>query len=73
MKIDILMLRPDSKGRISLGELSKDVTSYKIEKMENGQLLLTPYTEIPFSEKWVFENPDLLDEFKKYINQKTKT
>lgn len=63
------MLRPDAKGRIALGELAKGVSSYKIAKNENGQIILTPYTEIPYSEKWIFENPDLLEEFKKHVEQ----
>ena len=65
-----LMLRPDAKGRISLGELAKGVSSYKVTKNENGQLTFTPYAEIPYSEKWLFENADLLEEFKKHVSQK---
>ena len=63
------MLRPDAKWRVALGELAKGVSSYKISKNENGQITLTPYTEIPYSEKWIFENPDLLEEFKKHVEQ----
>lgn len=64
-----LMLRPDAKGRLSLGELAKGVSSYKVTSNENGQLTLTPYAEIPYSEKWLFENPNLLEEFKKHVAQ----
>ena len=31
---------------------------------ENGQLLLEPYVEIPLSDKWVFEDKDLIDKLK---------
>lgn len=62
-----LMLRPDAKGRISLGELAKGVSSYKVTINENGQLTLTPYAEVPYSEKWLFENSELLEEFKKHV------
>lgn len=62
-----VMLRPDTKGRITLGELAKGVSSYKITKGDNGQLTLTPYAEVPYSAKWIFENPDLLEQFKRQI------
>lgn len=65
-----VMLRPDTKGRIALGELAKGVSSYKITKGDHGQLILTPYAEIPYSEKWLFENSDLLEKFKQQIAQK---
>jgi hypothetical protein len=31
---------------------------------ENGVLTLYPYAEIPFSDKWIFENKELLEKFK---------
>jgi hypothetical protein len=46
-----MILRPDAKGRINLGELAQEVSSYRVTVEENGKLTLTPYTEIPFSEK----------------------
>ena len=63
------MLRPDAKGRIALGELAKDVSSYKITKNKDEQLILTPYTEIPYSEKWLFENPELIEKFKQHLKK----
>lgn len=50
------MLRPDAKGRINLGDLAEGVSSYRVNIGENGKLTLTPYVEIPFSEKWIFES-----------------
>ena len=64
------MLRPDAKGRVSLGELAKGVSSYKVTQGDNGQVTLTPYTEIPYAEKWIFEHPEVLEEFKKHLEQK---
>ncbi|WP_010301819.1 hypothetical protein [Candidatus Odyssella thessalonicensis] len=64
-----IVLRPDSKGRVSLGELSQGVSSYRVRKGENGQLTLTPYTEIPFSEKWIFENKEILEKVKQQLQQ----
>ena len=59
-----VFLRPDSKGRISLGKIANNVSSYKMTVKENGQLLLEPYVEIPLSDKWVFEDKDLIDKIK---------
>ena len=59
-----IFLRPDSKGRISLGKIANNVSSYKMTIKENGQLLLEPYVEIPLSDKWVFEDKDLIDKLK---------
>jgi len=64
------MLRPDAKGRVSLGELAKGVSSYRVTQGDNGQITLTPYTEIPYAEKWIFEHPEVLEEFKKHLEQK---
>lgn len=64
------MFRPDAKGRVSLGELAKGVSSYKVTQGDHGQITLTPYAEIPYAEKWIFENPEVLEEFKKHLEQK---
>ena len=60
-----IILRPDSKGKLNIGELAQDVSSYRIVIGEHGVLTLYPYAEIPFSEKWIFENKELLEKFKK--------
>ena len=59
-----VFLRPDAKGRISLGEIAQNVSSYKMTIEENGKILLEPYFEIPLSEKWIFENKELLAKLK---------
>lgn len=43
----IKKVRPDERGRITLGEISKSVSSYDVEVMEDGKILLIPYIEIP--------------------------
>lgn len=60
------ILRPDTKGRINLGDIAKNVSSYKVIVEETGKVILEPYTEIPLSEKWIFEDKELLA---KIINQ----
>jgi len=50
-------VRPDAKGRITLGALAKDVSGYQVNVEENGRVILEPLVEIPAQEKWVFGNP----------------
>jgi hypothetical protein len=66
------VLRPDSKGRLNLGDIAQGVSSYRVRKEDNGQLILTPYTEIPFAEKWIFENKELLEKVKRHLKQECK-
>lgn len=49
------MLRPDSKGRITLGVFAKGVSSFLVTQQDN-KLILIPYVEIPAYEKWLFNN-----------------
>jgi len=44
-----IILRPDAKGRLNHGDLANNVSSYRITQEENGTLILTPYSEIPFN------------------------
>ena len=41
------MLRPDSKGRITLGTLAQGISGYAMHKKANGTLILEPFVEIP--------------------------
>lgn len=50
------MIRPDSKGRITLGSLAKGVSGFSITKDKDNRLILEPFTEIPAREKWLFDN-----------------
>ena len=59
-----IILRPDSKGNLNIGELAQGVSSYRVVIGEHGVLTLYPYAEIPLSEKWIFENKELLEKFK---------
>jgi hypothetical protein len=61
-----VILRPDAKGRISLGEIANNVSSYRVTIEDSGKVTLEPYAEIPLSEKWIFEDKELLE---KIINQ----
>ena len=59
-----IIFRPDSKGKLNIGDLAQGVSSYRVVIGENGVLTLYPYAEIPFSDKWAFENKELLEKFK---------
>ncbi len=50
------MLRPDSKGRITLGALARGVSGFTVIVNKDHTIVLEPYSEIPAREKWLFEN-----------------
>ena len=51
-------LRPDSKGRITLGSLAKGVSSYKVTTTPDKKIILEPYVEIPEREMWLYQNKE---------------
>ncbi len=56
MSAKLLKVRPDSKGRISLGSsITHGVSSYTVIR-ENDRIILEPNIDIPAKEKWLFEN-----------------
>ncbi len=61
-------IRPDAKGRIPLGSLADGVSSFSIT-LEGDKIILQPYTEIPSSEKWLFDNKPALHSLKKGLSQ----
>jgi hypothetical protein len=64
-----LTLRPDSKGRITLGALAEGVSSYRATVDSSGRIVLEPFAEIPAREKWLFENKDALAAVKEGLKQ----
>ena len=58
------ILRPDAKGRITLGDIASNVSSYKVIIADSGTITLEPYAEIPLSDKWIFDNKELLAKLK---------
>lgn len=59
------ILRPDAKGRITLGKLAIGISGFEINVEDPLRIVLTPLIEIPAREKWLFENPTTL----KYVRQ----
>jgi len=65
----IQQIRPDSKGRITLGKLAQGVSSFRARRTADGNILLEPFTEIPAREKWLFENSTALGAVKTGLAQ----
>lgn len=68
-KVNLKMLRPDSKGRITLGSITKGVSGYAVHKKPNGIIVLEPFVEIPAKEQWLFENTSALKKLKSGLIQ----
>lgn len=60
-------LRPDSKGRITLGKLAEGVSSYRARKQADGKIILEPFMEVPADERWLWENKKALESVMKGI------
>jgi hypothetical protein len=50
------ILRPDSKGRITLGVLSEGMSGFKLTVDSQHRIILEPLMEIPAHEKWLFDD-----------------
>lgn len=60
-------VRPDSKGRITLGRLAKGISSFSVKKDKDNRIILEPYAEIPLREKWLFDSKTALKKVKQGI------
>lgn len=58
-------LRPDSKGRVTLGSLAKGVTGFEVTIDDQNRIILDPLVEVPAREKWLFDNEVALNQVKK--------
>ncbi len=65
----VTRVRPDSKGRITLGHLAEKISSYRVEASPDGRILLEPFAEIPARERWLYENPAALASVKRGLRQ----
>ena len=54
------MLRPDAKGRVTLGHLADGVSGFLVTETKDHKIILEPYSEIPLHEKWLFDNKDAM-------------
>jgi len=56
----VYRLRPDAKGRITLGKLAEGVSSYRARRKADGTIVLEPFVEIPADEQWLWDNKEEL-------------
>ncbi|WP_395477079.1 hypothetical protein [Rickettsia endosymbiont of Pantilius tunicatus] len=62
------ILKPDTKGRITLGKIADGISSFHVTvNNKDGQIILEPYTEIPLKESWLFNNKVALTKLKKVL------
>jgi len=66
------ILRPDAKGRISLGKLAQGVSGFKVHQDEVHRIILIPLVEIPAREQWLLKNKEALSSLKESIKQSEK-
>lgn len=62
-----VMVRPDVKGRITLGHLADGVSSFTVIQDNFHRIILEPNVEIPAREKWLFDNKAALAQVKQGI------
>lgn len=53
-------VRPDSKGRITLGKTAREFSGYTMKEKPDGSILLEPLIEIPAKEAWLYKNKEAL-------------
>ena len=53
-------LIPDERGRITLGEVARGVSSYAATFAPDGTVTLTPMVEIPARERWLWDNKNAM-------------
>ena len=57
----IKTVRPDKKGRVTLGPLLRGASSVRVSVDEHSRIILEPYAEVPLREAWLYENAEALD------------
>lgn len=63
-------LRPDSKGRVSIGVfMQQGVSGFRAHVDKNHCIVLEPLAEIPAKELWLHKNPTALASVKKGLEQ----
>lgn len=67
-----IQVRPDSKGRITLGRFAEGVSSFRVSEQPGGAVLLEPMVEIPARESWLFENKAALQSIRRGLAQSAK-
>lgn len=69
---ELKILRPDSKGRITLGNLAEGISGFSVSCDKDHKIILEPYVEIPAREKWLFKNEKALRQVKEGLKSSAK-
>lgn len=66
-------VRPDARGRVTLGDTVQD-SDYRVLVNESGQILLDPIVtvSVPASEAWIWENPAVRASMGRALQQAAK-
>jgi hypothetical protein len=62
------ILKPDTKGRITLGKLAENISSFEVI-VENGRIILEPLIEISARELWLYKNPEAFASLERGLEQ----
>ena len=66
------IVRPDAKGRVALGKLTKGISGFSVKQDTHNRIILEPYVEIPAREKWLFANKVALEQVQKGLKDSAK-
>lgn len=66
-------VRPDDRGRVTLGDAVQD-SDYRVLVNEAGQILLDPVVTltVPASEAWIWDNPGVRASMSRAVQQAAK-
>ena len=72
MKKESVYLKVDSRNRVSLTKLSKDLSTMYRARIDNNKIILEPIIEVSEKEAWLFlpENKEVLAKLKKSLQEK---
>jgi phosphopantothenoylcysteine synthetase/decarboxylase len=62
-------LVPDDRGRVTLGDAARGVSSYAAVFAADGTITLTPMVEIPARERWLWDNKAALESVQRGLTQ----
>lgn len=70
--LTIKRVRPDSKGRITLGKRTREFSGYTLKEATDGTILLEPLVELPAREAWLFNNKEARASVEKGLKESAK-
>ena len=65
----IKTVKPDAKGRITLGALAEGISSFAVFEDKHHRLILEPCVQIPLREQWLWKNKKALADLRQGIKE----